>query len=170
MNTIVRKSLAAGFFACWGTSIVLGQSAYTWNSPASAPSPTISPTMAFDPNAGEAVLIGGFSFETRVWDGTAWQAYPGNPAPLTGAPLVFDGQSILAVSPGTTHRWSNNSWQSLTAPTPSYGGFRVAYDEARRRVLGFGGTVTPFSMSSETWEWDGRTWTQLSPATTPQGR
>jgi len=126
--------------------------------------------MAFDPSTGEAVLIGGFSFETRVWDGAAWRSYPGSPAPLTGAPLVFDGQSILAVTPGTTFRWSNNSWQSLPASTPPHGGFRVAYDESRQRVVGFGGAVTPFNLSSETWEWDGRNWTQLSPATTPPGR
>ena len=45
----------------------------------------------------------------------------------------------------------------------------MAYDDARARVVLFGGNRT-VAMFGDTWEWDGTTWTLRSPATSPPSR
>jgi hypothetical protein len=45
---------------------------------------------------------------------------------------------------------------------------RDAYDAARSRVVLFGGDAD--TMYSDTWEWDGRSWSERQPATRPQAR
>jgi hypothetical protein len=47
----------------------------------------------------------------------------------------------------------------------------MAYDEARDRIVLFGGCESSCSApSNETWEWDGSTWTQRFPTTSPPGQ
>src|SRR5262245_49649443 len=44
----------------------------------------------------------------------------------------------------------------------------IAYDSARDRCVLFGGkTDTGCAVCNDTWEWDGSTWTQRSPAMSP---
>jgi len=46
----------------------------------------------------------------------------------------------------------------------------MAYDIARRRVLLFGGVSETSPQLDETWEWDGTTWTRITPALSPPAR
>jgi hypothetical protein len=40
----------------------------------------------------------------------------------------------------------------------------MAYDAARGRVVMFGGRDSSGNMTADTWEWDGTTWTNVTPA------
>src|SRR5437667_12879814 len=50
-------------------------------------------------------------------------------------------------------------------------GLAMAYDEVRGNAVIFGGgTAIPPTVFNDTWVWDGTTWTQLFPATSPSAR
>ena len=69
---------------------------------------------------------------------------------------------------------------SMTAPPgPSAPQLRTAratvlhamvYDTARQRVVLFGGVSAPIGSVNDTWEYDGTTWTQRTPASAPPAR
>ena len=170
MIRTAQKAVATAAAAVALLGSASAQSALAWGNPQPAPATLVSPSLAFDPLSGETVLVGGFSTETFVSDGANWVGFPGSPAGIGGAALVFDGTSVLATSSGATYRWTGSAWQNLSAAAPNYTGFRMAYDAARGRVLGFGGLQSIFSTSAETWEWDGSTWSMLSPSASPTGR
>jgi hypothetical protein len=46
----------------------------------------------------------------------------------------------------------------------------MAYNSDRQRVVLFGGASKDNPLLTETWEWDGSTWSQLHTATSPPGR
>lgn len=63
-------------------------------------------------------------------------------------------------------------WTQLHPPTsPAVrSSASMAYDAATKTVLLFGGAGDPgYGDLSDTWSWDGTTWTKLSPRTSPQG-
>ena len=65
------------------------------------------------------------------------------------------------------------TWTQRSPPVspPVRQGAALAYDEARQRVVLFGGySASPYTYLSETWEWDGTTWAQRFPAMSPPGR
>lgn len=67
-----------------------------------------------------------------------------------------------------TWTWNGHRWTLQDAgarPTARYG-HAMAFDEARRVVVLFGGS----SGSDETWEWDGHAWQLRNPSTRPPGR
>ncbi len=54
---------------------------------------------------------------------------------------------------------------------PAREGHAMVYDEARQRVILFGGGYGAYTNSlNDTWEWDGERWTQRTPATSPPAR
>jgi hypothetical protein len=77
---------------------------------------------------------------------------------------------------GDTWTWDGTTWTQLqpaTSPSPRSAA-SLAYDRAHGRVVLFGG-VTPVAGGGlkhygDTWSWDGVTWTQLQPATSPPAR
>jgi hypothetical protein len=55
----------------------------------------------------------------------------------------------------------------VAGPSARYS-HHMAYDSVRNKVVLFGGTQQPGSAGlQDTWEWDGRTWLQASPANSP---
>jgi hypothetical protein len=66
------------------------------------------------------------------------------------------------------------TWRQLSpaASPPPLGWPAMAYDEARDRIVLFGGasSITGGTIRSGTWVWDGSTWTELSPPTSPPAR
>jgi hypothetical protein len=46
----------------------------------------------------------------------------------------------------------------------------MAYDEARKRVVLFGGNDPMSTKLADTWEWDGTSWTEMHPVTSPPAR
>jgi len=133
--------------------------------------------MAYDSLRGRTVVFGGIDFsDTWEWDGTAWTRHvnTGLPGRLDHA-MAFDsvrGRVVLfggvpaagGGHPIDTWEWDGSAWtqRAATGP-PGRTSHTVVYDSARGRIvlygggLGFGIHATYFS---DTWEWDGETWTQ----------
>jgi hypothetical protein len=89
-----------------------------------------------------------------------------------GRTVLFGGNDgrILA----DTWEWDGTDWTLIAPPAspPARQRHALAYDAARGRIVLFGGYVDhrlpPWF--SDTWEWDGTTWVQRSPALSPPGR
>lgn len=102
--------------------------------------------------------------------GRAWASFAYYP-PLHQL-VLFGGNKGRTVY-GDTWTRSGSTWTQrhpATSPSPRTGASMV-YDAATQQLLLFGGGTTvagPFN--SDTWTWNGTTWTQLHPATTPPGR
>lgn len=98
-----------------------------------------------------------------------------------GVTLCFGGQSGTNIGqPGTnilgdTWAWDGNDWTQLADfGPPVRRGHALAYDANRKCVVLFGGISGPDSQGdmhylNDTWEWDGKTWTQMA-ATGPSAR
>ena len=92
--------------------------------------------------------------------------------------ILFGGYSQTYGDLRTTWEWNGTTWALLSPTTsPTYRSSpAIAYDTASGQLILFGGftgtdghPVTTWSLST-TWEWNGTTWTELSPAKSPHGR
>ena len=84
-------------------------------------------------------------------------------APLAAAlALAFacaPGASAPILCPG---KWQQVAGGDEGPPPRSY--TSMAYDEARQRVVLFGGIGKPGETLGDTWEWDGQAWSQRADA------
>jgi hypothetical protein len=146
-------------------------------------------TMAYDSVRQRAVLFGGAA-ETWEWDGTTWSrpaaaAALGSPDNCIDGNMVYDDARQRVVlfgrhcnsSSSATWEWDGNTWSELRPARGPNGrtGASMAYDAARHRVVLYGGSpvvVVGWGVDalSDTWEWDGANWTQLTPPTSPPAR
>ncbi len=166
---------------------------WTQKFPISSPSPRLHAGIAYDSTRQQIVLFGGgpgsptaFA-DTWVWDGTNWtQKFPGTSPPArSGHRMAYDtvrgevvlfGGTVDAITTffNDTWVWDGTNWTQkfpATSPTTPRFHFGLAYDAAQQGVVLFGGqgpNNTP--LYSDTWAWDGTTWTQQLPATRPAGR
>ncbi|MBL9077521.1 MAG: hypothetical protein JNL08_08460 [Planctomycetes bacterium] len=162
-----------------------------WVSVSTTGSPGWGAASAWDETRGRLVSFGGttpvpISDVTAEWNGTAWVvASPAAaPSPRAFAAMAFDaarGNCVLfggAIHPvnssGETWVWNGTAWTQRfpgVSPSPRKH-VAMAYDGARQVVVLFGGLETPaFVASSETWEWDGTSWTlRVGLGATPPGR
>jgi hypothetical protein len=113
-----------------------------WNqqSPATSAGARWQATMDYDAAQGQVVLFGGFS----------------------------NGEL------GDTWLWNGTTWtqQSPATNPPARSQSAMVYDAAQSNVVLFGGYLSnnaPFR-SADTWVWNGTTWAQQSPATSPSAR
>jgi hypothetical protein len=119
----------------------------TWTEldPAASPPARDNASMAYDPATSTMLLFGGFSDsgdyldDTWSWNGTTWIQLSPAASPLgrTGAPMAYDAAT------GTVLLFGGFGMVSGDAYSGEYGGF------------------------SDTWSWNGTTWTELSPASNP---
>ncbi len=143
--------------------------------------------LAYDSARDRVVLFGGYVPGTGsvgdTWelDGTTWvQASPMTvPSAREDHQLIYDarlGVTVLfgGLGPSSsfadTWEWDGTSWTDVTPATgspPARYAFGMAYDSSRDRVVVFGGVDVSSSFLADTWEWDGTSWTELSPATSP---
>ena len=147
--------------------------------------------MVDDVGRGRLVMFGGRSSytasaiayaDTLEWDGAHWlSANPSSRPPArSDHTMIHDrarGEIMLfgGVNAGTrfsdTWVWNGTQWtQRLPATNPpARSGHAMVYDVARDRTLLFGGSTSGASGAplSDTWEWDGVTWTQRHPTTSP---
>jgi len=163
----------------------------TWTEQHPATSPparAFGASMAYDAATGTVVLFGGDSGhgqlnDTWTWDGTTWtEQHPAtSPSARYGASMAYDAATGTVVLFGgwgggilnDTWTWDGTTWTKEApaahpaARTLAY----MAYDAATSTVVLFGGTDgTGTCQQGSTWTWDGTTWTNQAPATSPTAR
>ena len=150
--------------------------------------PTVSPpsrsyhVMAYDASRNRVVLFGGLNSsvaynDTWEWDGMTWTRRTSTVMPPSGSghAMAYDAFRKRTVLFGggfnDTWEWDGTTWmkRAPTARPPARYGNAMAYDAARKRVFIFGGALGgPIQTRyNDTWEWDGTTWTQRTPAERP---
>ncbi|TMD80054.1 MAG: hypothetical protein E6I74_14240 [Chloroflexi bacterium] len=149
--------------------------------------------MAYDAVRRVTVLFGAESNtnpgETWEWDGSNWAHL----SPATSPPMRMDGAMVydanrdrmvlfggvvgsgLTASPvADTWEWNGTTWNQMTVTVSpqARSNHMMSFDAARARVVLFGGNTQPDGVGvlSDTWEWDGANWTQLTPALSPSAR
>ena len=81
-------------------------------------------------------------------------------SPATAAPdgfLLYTGWN--KDEPAKAWTWKGNAWLNTPTAPPRRRGTAMAYDQARNRVVLFGGDGES-GLLGDTWEWDGRRWTR----------
>ncbi len=168
----------------------------TWTQkfPTASPGARHGGVMAYDDARGKVVMFGGCDqcpgqqTATWTWDGTAWaqRTVSGPPARVSPSMaydasrqrIVLFGGTICGggcTSFGDTWIWDGTTWRqehpAISPPARSEAA--MAYDAAHNRVVLFGGLERSNSGSrllGDTWAWDGTSWTELHPASSPPGR
>jgi hypothetical protein len=180
---------ALGDFWSWNGS--------TWTqlTPNLLPPPRSHHGMAYHPRRNRTVLHGGVSGSTQLddiweWDGAAWHNASAARAPSErhGASLVRDAarnrlvlfggrnattlvgdtwELIPAAGPlATQQEWSLTTPATSPTPRTSHG---MTYDLARTRTVLFGGNQGTGALS-DTWLFDGTTWSQPNLVLQPPSR
>jgi hypothetical protein len=153
--------------------------------------------MEYDSSRGKVVLFGGATYmndvyvaftDTWEWDGltrTWTEVTPaGTSPPVGGYDMAYDrGRQKMVIFGYTgdmvTWEWDGvaGNWQEVTPATgnpPLRSGHGIEYDQARSRVVMFGGEEFGTMVQlQDTWEWDGasRCWTEITPlGELPPGR
>ena len=159
---------------------------WTRQAPATRPLARYGAAMAYDAATGNVVLFGGNRTfgGTWTWDGTTWtRQHPAtHPPDLWEPSMVYDagtGNVVLYGSqgrgggPGDTWVWNGTTWTQQHPATgpPVQGNAAMAYDAGAGDVVLFGGCCgSGDSVLGDTWTWNGTTWTQQHPATSPPAR
>jgi Galactose oxidase, central domain len=162
-------------------------------SPTTSPSARSGAAMDYVPLNNGLVMFGGsapgLNNQTWVYDGTDWtQLTPANaPSGRFGAQLVYDQARGVAVLHGglasaisipppssETWEWDGTTW-TLAAPTASAGPryrYAACYDSIRGRIVMHGGATSQLlgSLTNQTWEYTGTTWTQVTTVGNPGPR
>jgi len=150
--------------------------------PAAGPSSRAGHAMAYDSARGRVTMAGagnGLLVDTWVWDGTAWveKTPPASPIWRFYNAMAYDSARERLVLFGgvgdlsdlsDTWEWDGSAWvERMPASSPSARyGHAMAYDSARGRVVLFGGFNNETNAYlGDTWEWDGTTWIEATPAT-----
>ncbi|MBM4061634.1 MAG: hypothetical protein FJ265_11150, partial [Planctomycetes bacterium] len=161
---------------------------------AAAPLRLAGAAAAFDPHRARTLLFGGsylwFTYDvTWEYDGTVWTVT--NPAVRPPArqrhAMAYDSARRRTVLFGgdtstgggwtcfnDTWEYDGTAWRAIT-PASILPAARtltaLVFEAARHRVLLFGGTNNLSTAGfSDTWTWDGASWTQLAPNTWPPER
>ena len=163
----------------------------------STPPPRTNAQLVADPVRGELVLVSGVTYTTPGncpstfyagitdawrWNGQTWtqitQVAPGARGhmastydPLRGRLIMFGGYS-----PQNAETWEfdGHHWENpmpSTAPSSRVDA-SMAFDAEHRVAVMFGGNDSTggTGFKSDTWTWDGQSWTPQAPATVPPAR
>ncbi len=132
--------------------------------PTPTPSPTATPTPSPTPMpTNDWTLVGS-----------------GGPSARSGHAMVFDtANNNLVIYGGTcagfacsdTWTYGAAGWQEITGAGPSAREEGVmAYDSLRQKSVLFGGHIWADGYLADTWEFNGTSWSQMSPTTSPPAR
>jgi hypothetical protein len=141
--------------------------------------------MVYDSARGHTVLFGGGNgsgnlSDTWLFDGVVWVRAPvsTSPRPRLRAAMAYDaGRARVVLFGGVdnttylsdTWEWDGAQWTFRFVWRPPAARFAagMSYDSSRRRTVLFGGSGLDangrFIEYSDTWEWDGATWTERQP-------
>lgn len=152
-----------------------------------SPSPRTNAAMCWDPVHGYVLLFGGIqpsggSVETWTWNGTQWTRRLTNNPTYSIAGVGGPSAPVMTFHPPTnqvvmlsdtmvTHVWTGTDWQVLPAQTPGgpanfLGDLALAHDPVRSQTVLYVGTRNGL-LVSQTYLWDGTTWTLRPTATVP---
>jgi hypothetical protein len=107
------------------------------------------------------------------WDGTGWSliaADQDGPTWRNWPAVAYDtARDVLVIHGGLqsgnhfdeTWEWDGKIWQRFTGIDGREGAL-MAYDEARAKMVLFGGSDSTMKIHGGTWEWDGQSWIQVS--------
>jgi hypothetical protein len=155
--------------------------------------------MVYDVSLEEVIMFGGYSKETYNWnndmwrwDGTRWEMVTQNstrPDPRSSQGMIYDqSRQEIVLFGGAVYGYPNNetwvwSWDNYDTPTQRASGSWVqktsgpsarwsplmVYDEVKEETILFGGwNISTFF--NDTWKWDGTTWQELFPSSSPGAR
>lgn len=144
-------------------------------------------SMVYDSVRKQIVYFGGTGgAQTWTWNGTTWtlQSPAHSPSSRGGAALAFDEarQRVVLFGGGTpggialadTWTWDGTDWTLMSTPgaPPVRVNHSMAYDRTRQEVVLFGGWDYhgSFTFRTDTWVWNGTTWTQRVTPVAPPGR
>ncbi|MEZ5963765.1 MAG: kelch repeat-containing protein [Planctomycetota bacterium] len=164
---------------------------WTMRVPSGSPTARHGAGMAWDDLRGVVVVFGGndgsgYRDDTWEWDGATWtERNPlHRPPPRSEGALTFArhlGKVVLFAGAcpfggpcayRDTWLWDGTDWAQVPGEFPSYGrwGHAIASDDARQRVVLFGGSDEPGHYYDDTWEFDGSVWQQVVPTRNLPGR
>lgn len=130
--------------------------------------------------------------DTWIFDGDGWQLVtpPSSPEAriyhgmtydrALGAVVLFGGLNRNDIALNDTWAWDGHTWKALVTPiepSPRYA-MAMTYDAAHQDIVMFGGRIPanpngPMSNidfdHADTWTFDGKAWTQRTPAHVPSG-
>jgi N-acetylneuraminic acid mutarotase len=172
-----------------GSTWIWSGTSWSQRMPASAPdSRTWAAAATLD---GNVVVFGGYAAlpdgsgyvnDTWVWDGENWtEQHPAeSPSARYGAAVAtLNDQVVLfgGLTPGTalndTWVWDGSNWTEQHPATSPPGRNDAAAATVNGKIVLFGGVVgisTGSTLANDTWEWDGKNWTELHPPTSPSAR
>lgn len=160
------------------------------NATRNIPSPRNQPAAAFDQQRGKLVVFGGIDQsgkslnDTWEWDGAKWTKIntANSPSARAAHAVAFDakrnrivlfGGQIGANALADTWEYDGNDWQKIETinSPPARVAHALVYDFKRGKIILFGGTdFVAKKTYNDTWEFDGKTWTQIKTANAPEGR
>lgn len=94
-------------------------------------------------------------------NGPIWRNWPAAAYDNTRDVLVIHGGLQTRGRFDETWEWDGKTWTQFAAPGGREGAL-MAYDQARAKMVLFGGADTDMNIHGDTWEWDGATWTKVS--------
>ncbi|HLI52775.1 MAG TPA: hypothetical protein VKU88_00470 [Acidimicrobiales bacterium] len=127
------------------------------------PAPREQASLAYDA-AGDLVLFGG--------TGYAPSASAGSPGPSTTSASQDGATKVL----GDTWIWNGQKWALSDAPgPPARSGAAFTWDSTDHQTVLFSGETSPSganpaTLVSDTWTWNGTTWSQRRPSASPPPR
>jgi len=131
-----------GATSAFVTLASLAPAQWDQRTPTATPPARVNAAMTWDGASNKVLLFGGTT---------------SSPAP-SGQTWLYDGVDWLLATPATS-------------PTGRFGA-ELAFDSVRGVTVLYGGWTSSISIGTandETWEWNGSTWTQRTPAATPGG-
>jgi hypothetical protein len=156
---------------------------WSYRSAANLPGRWTDLALAHDRARNRTIVFGGYDeqwivqSDTWEWNGSRWiRVSRRESGPERGSPMAHDlaRRRIVCLDEKGTWEWDGQRWERREE-TPQAGripapGGHMAYDEARRRVVYFGGHDRALGVyPQDTWEWDGDRWSHLL-VTGPSGR
>lgn len=163
---------------------------WTQKDPTNIPPARFLGAMAYDEFFGDVVLFGGRTNsellgDTWLWDGEDWLDQTNaqyNPGERFGHTLFYDpvNEQIYLIH-GTTGSgdyfdmwlWRGTAWSDISdaVETPPARAFStVTADRERNQTILFGGDSGNNGNLNDTWIWDGNTWTETAPESSPSTR
>ncbi len=153
------------------------------------PIPRWYPAMTYDPVRQNIILFGGGYDEGRLndtweFDGTQWVEIETEhaPAPRAGQTIVYDtNRENIVLFAGRTEagrlndmwEYDGQDWTQISLSNPPSGrspSLQLTFDAIRERIVLYGGLSAEGGQLSDTWEYNGNQWNEISTSSTQPAR